>query len=178
MSTQKNQNPIISAFAPVINQPEIVLTPVYEENIVETLIVDTYEQDEEGNIKAIRKQIIPPNGVHNRQEYIESFSDEVGIQNILEKIGIGAIAEDKYSILKTNKPGEVTDLTGLADVNNYGDIVALAEKAKVTWENLDPALKKNMSYAEFCEKFGNKDLTDYVEKVVQDMQPKKEGEDK
>ena len=168
---------IISAFCPVINPPKVVLTPVSEENIIETLIVDTYEQDSEGNIRPIRKQIVPPNGVHNRAKYIESFSDEVGIQNILEKIGMGAIADDKYSILKTNQPGEVTDLTGLADINNYGDIVALADKAKVTWENLDPALKKNMSYAEFCSKFGNKDLEDYVSGVISSNQ-QQESEEK
>ncbi len=151
---------IKTAFGPVEVPPTLADDPVSEKDIVETLIVDTFEQDEAGNIKPVTKQIIT--GKKNRKEYIESFSDDVGLNNILEKIGQGAIAEDKYSILNSDKVGSVTDLRGFQEVNNMADIQALADKAYVTFNNLDPELKKGMSFAEFCSKFNNQDLADYV----------------
>lgn len=153
---------VITAFGPVQLPPPLVLTPVSEEDIIETLIVDTYETDAEGNIKPVTKQIVT--GKKNRKDYIESFADECGLPNILEKIAQGAIAEDKYSILKGQEPGDVQDLTAFQDIQNMGDIQALADKAAVTFANLDPDLKKGMSFAEFCSKFNNQDLVDYVTK--------------
>ena len=155
---------IVTAFAPLVLPPQVANTPVSEEDIIDTLIVDTYEIDDDGNVKPITKQIVT--GKKNRKEYIESFSDDVGLQHILEKIGQGAIAEDKYSILNTNKIGSVTDLTGMQLFNNLGDIQALADKARVTFANLDPELKKGMSFQEFVTKFNNQDLIDYVTKKV------------
>lgn len=152
----------ISAFAPVEVPPTQCNDPVSEEDIVDTLIIDTYEQDEEGNIRPITKQIIT--GKKNRKEYIESFSDDVGLENILQKIGQGAIAEDKYSILNTDKVGSVNDLRGFQEVTNMADIQKLADKAYATFNNLDPDLKKGMSFAEFCSKFNNQDLVNYVNK--------------
>lgn len=153
---------IKTAFGPVELPPQQCNDPVSEVDIVDTLIIDTYEQDEDGNIKPITKQIIT--GKKNRKEYIESFSDDVGLTNILEKIGQGAIAEDKYSILTSDKVGSVNDLRGFQEVNNMADIQALADKAYATFNNLDPDLKKNMSFAEFCSKFNNQDLAAYVAK--------------
>lgn len=153
---------IHSAFAPVEFPPTPSKDPVSEVDIIDTLIVDTYETDEAGNIKPVTKQIIT--GKKNRKEYIESFSDDVGLKNILEKIGQGAIAEDKYSILNSDKVGSVNDLRGFQEVTNMADIQALADKAYVTFNNLDPDLKKGMSFAEFCSKFNNADLEAYVAK--------------
>lgn len=153
---------IKTAFGPVEVPPTLANDPVHEEDIIDTLIVDTYEQDDEGNIKPITKQIIT--GKKNRKEYIESFADDVGLSNILEKIGQGAIAEDKYSILNSDKVGSVNDLRGFQEVTNMCDIQALADKAYATFANLDPELKKGMSFVEFCSKFNNQDLEAYVAK--------------
>lgn len=164
---------IVSAFCPVAVPPTVTKEPVSEVDIIDTLIVDTYETDAEGNIRPVTKQIVT--GKKNRKAYIESFSDEVGLKNILEKIGSGAIAEDKYSILKSNPVGQVNDLRGFQGVNNYGDIQALADKAQVTFANLDPDLKKGMSFKEFCSKFGHADLVAYIEKKTA-VQEKGENE--
>ena len=153
---------LVTAFGPVAVPPTVAKDPVSEEDIVDTLIIDTFVTDAEGNIKPLTKQIVT--GKKNRKAYIESFSDDVGIRSILEKIGQGAIAEDKYSILKSNSIGEVNDLRGFQDINNLGDVQALADKASVTFANLDPELKKGMSFKEFCAKFGNDDLVAYIEK--------------
>lgn len=166
------KNEIVTAFGPVANPPIQCHDPVDEVDIIDTLIIDTYETDEEGNVKPVTKQIVT--GKKNRREYIESFSDDVGLENILQKIGQGAIAEDKYSILKSAPVGQVTDLRGFQDVDNLGDIQALADKARVTFKNLDPELKKNMSFAEFCSKFNNQALTDYVTAKTKKAEPNKD----
>lgn len=164
---------IISAFAPVQLPPEHCNDPVSEEDIVDTLIIDTYETDEEGNVKPITKQI--EIGRKNRKAYIESFADDCGLDNILKKIGQGAIAEDKYSILNSAKIGQVSDLRGLQDINNLGDIEALARKAEISWKNLDPQLKKNMSFQEFVLSFKNDDLVAYIKDKKEAATPKAEG---
>ena len=155
---------IISAFGLVELPPQQCKDPVSEKDIIDTLIIDTFEQDEAGNIKPITKQIVT--GKKNRKAYIESFSDEAGLRSILEKVSAGAISEDKYSILNGQNPGDVTDLTPLGDIKNLGDIQALADKAKYTFEHLDPDLKKGMSFIEFCSKFNNADLEAYVKAKI------------
>ena len=160
LNTLKQEINIVSAFTPVAVPPTVTNDPVSEEDIVDTLIVDGYEQDAEGNIRPVTKQIVT--GKKNRKAYIESFSDDVGLENVLKQLASGAIAEDKYSILKSQKVGTVTDLRGIQQVDNLGDVEALAAKARATFANLDPALKKNMSFAEFCTKFGDDDLIAYI----------------
>ena len=164
---------IISAFAPVVNPPELEVSPCSEEDIVDTLIIDTYETDDEGNVRPVTKQIVT--GKKNRKAYIESFSDDCGLENILQKIGQGAIAEDKYSILTSNKPGQVTDLRGFQGLSNLGDIDALYKKAEASFKALDPELKKNMSFKEFCSKFTNQDLVDYLDKKKPVQKTEEEG---
>lgn len=156
---------IISAFAPVQLPPEQEKTNVHEEDIVDTLIIDTYETDEAGNVKPITKQIVT--GKKNRKEYIESFSDECGLDNIVKKIAAGAVAEDKYSILNGQAGGTVKDLRGFDGINGLADIESLARKAQFTFANLDPELKKNMSFAQFCQSFNNADLMAYVKAKTQ-----------
>lgn len=173
LSTQAQQQ-IVSAFAPLINPPLEEKTNVTEVDIVDTLIIDTYETDEEGNVKPVTKQIVT--GRKNRKEYIESFSDEAGLDNIIKKIAAGAIAEDKYSILNGQAQGTVNDLRGFDGIENLGDIQAMAANAEATFAHLDPALKNGMSYKEFIAKFNNDDLTKYVEAKLAAQQPKKEGE--
>ena len=49
--SQAQVKKITSAFAPVEFPPTLANSPVHEEDIIDTLIVDTYETDEAGNIK-------------------------------------------------------------------------------------------------------------------------------
>lgn len=170
-STQK----IISAFAPVELPPQQEITNVTEVDIVDTLIIDTYETDDEGNVRSVTKQVVT--GRKNRKEYIESFAADCGLDNILKKIGQGAIAEDKYSILTSQKLGQVTDLRGFDGLHNLGDIEALSRKAELSWKNLDPELKKNMSFKDFVSNFKNEDLEKYVASKIAAKQSKSEGDE-
>lgn len=164
---------INTAFGPVELPPLQANDPCAEKDIVDTLIIDGYETDAEGNVKLVTKQIVT--GVKNRKEFIESFADDVGLEHILEKIGQGAIAEDKFSILKDQAPGSVADLRGFADIQSMADIQKLADNARATFAKLDPALKKNMSFAEFCTKFNNADLDAYIKAKVEAATPKEEN---
>lgn len=162
---------IVSAFVPC----DTLITPeehnVHEEDIVELTIVKSYKKDEEGKIIVVEEQI--ETNRYNRQDYIESFDSDCGIQNILKKIGEGVVSADRYAGDKAGVPAGEQDFTPLANVENFADIVALADKARATYDNLDPDLRKGMSFEKFVESFTNKDLNDYVQKKTQ---PKKEGE--
>lgn len=173
---QAKQPSIVTAFGPVELPPQQANDPCSEEDIVDTLIIDTYETDQEGHVTPVTKQVVT--GTKNRKAYIESFSDDVGLENILKKIGQGAIAEDKYSILNQQAPGTVNDLRGFQDINNLGDMESLARKAHESFARLDPDLKKGMSFKEFCSKFNNDDLVKYVESKTKKVEPTEGDENK
>lgn len=156
---------LVSAFAPVINPPIVAKDPVYDKDIEDKLIIETFESDEAGNVRQVTKQITQK--VYNRQEYIESFAKSCAMESIIEKIEAGAIAEDKYSILKGQDIGQVNDLRGFSELNDLGDIVASADKARVIYASLDPSLRKNMSFKEFCSKFNNDDFNAYIKSKVE-----------
>lgn len=164
---------LVSAFAPVINPPKVAKDPVYDKDIEDKLIIETFESDEAGNVRQVTKQITQK--VYNRLEYIESFAKSCAMESIIEKIESGAIAEDKYSILKGQDIGQVNDLRGFSELNDLGDIVATADKARVIYASLDPALRKNMSFKEFCSKFNNDDFNAYIKSKV-DAAKKAEAE--
>lgn len=135
---------------------------VTEEDIVELTIVKTYKQNEEGKISVVEEQI--ETARYNRQDFIQSFESETGIQNILKKIGEGVISQDKFAGDRMGVPAGETDFTPLADCENFADIVVLADKARAVYDKLDPDLKNGMSFEKFCESFSNKDLDAYVQK--------------
>lgn len=142
---------------------------VTEEDIVELTIVKSYKQNEEGKISVVEEQI--ETNRYNRNDYIMSFESETGIQNILKKIGEGVVNQDRYAGDRMGVPAGETDFTPLANVENFADIIVLADKARAVYDKLDPDLKNGMSFERFCESFSNQDLNDYVQKKIQ---PKKE----
>lgn len=155
---------LVSAFAPVINPPLVAKDPIFDKDIEDKLIIDTFESDEAGNVRQISKQITQKK--YDRHDYIESFARSCAMESIIEKIEAGAISEDKFSILKGQEPGQVNDLRGFSELNDLGDIVASADKARVIYASLDPALRKNMSFKEFCSKFNNEDFNAYIKSKV------------
>lgn len=164
---------IQTAFGPVLLPPTQEITKKREEDIVKQLVVDEYITGDDGKIKKVEK-LIESERI-NRADYINSFSDECGIQNILKKIGQGVVAQDKFDITKEMSEGTVNDITALGDVENFGDIVNMAQNARATYDNLDPELKGDMSFAKFCESFNNDMLNAYVKKTLK-IEDKKEGQ--
>lgn len=169
----KNKPQVISAFIPCDTGIVSEVTDKHEEDIVELTIVKSYKKTDEGKIYEVEEQV--ETARYNRQDFIESFDNETGIQNILKKIGEGVISADKYAGDRMGVPPGETDFTPLANIENFADIVALADKARATYNNLDPELRNGMSFEKFVESFDNKALQDYVAKKT--AQPEnKDGE--
>ena len=160
MSNNKNKPIIVSAFIPCDTGIVPESHNVTEEDIVELTIIERAEVDSEGKVKHVVEQV--ETNRYTRQDYIESFACDTGIQNILEKIKIGAVSADRFSGDKMGVPAGETDFTPYENIENFADIVARADKARATYAAMDPELKKNMSFEKFVESFNQNDLTNYV----------------
>lgn len=96
----------------------------------------------------------------DRQAYIDSFADDVGILNIMKKV---ALSGDESLLNQTHRvsmPGNSKDALGRAvedivDVTKYQvDQVDALESYKVgaaVYNQLDPELKKKMSFEEVAK---------------------------
>lgn len=113
------------------------------------------------------------------QEYIESFSDDVGIQNILRKL---AISGDKSILNQTGREALNPD-GGLEPIQDYTNV----PKSKVeafnavaagvaAFDELPQDLKGKLSLTQFVELFGQDEFDNYVKKLMAANEPK--GEDK
>lgn len=164
---------INTAFGPVLLPPTQEITEKREEDIVKKLIVKEYITGDDGKVKEVEK-LIEVERI-NRADYVNSFADEAGIQNILKKIGQGVVAQDKFDITKEMAEGTINDVTFLAGAEDFGDIVNMAKNARATYDALDPELKGDMSFVKFCETFNNEQLDAYVRKTLK-LDEKKEGQ--
>lgn len=143
-------------------------------------IVDYYEKDvitktgEGEDDYKVTKKVVEYSRV-NRDKYIQSFSDEVGIKNILKKVALGGVDVEQFKA----KPGEV-DLTKFP--NGVTEAEQLLAHRQEIWDSLPDDLKAKMTYKEFVEDesvIGT--IKDYYEKLIAlkkvEAAKKKEGEE-
>lgn len=111
------------------------------------------------------------------QKYIDSFSDEVGIQNILKKV---ALTGDKSYLNQTGREPLVE--SGQEPVQDYTNVpisktdafnaVAAGVHA---YDSLPAELKGKMSFAQFAEGFVQADFDAYINKLKEQYTPKEEN---
>ena len=101
-------------------------------------------------------------------DYVNSFANDVGIQNILEKIRLSG---DKSYLNQTGRVGEKPD-GGLEDIKDYTDVPGSKTEAfnavvegVNAYDKLPADVKEKMSFAQFAESFGQEQLNAYVEKM-------------
>lgn len=109
---------------------------------------------------------------YNRQEYIDSFRNDVGILNILKKVQyqgnsvLDAVAKinavDPSLINRTPKQTEDVDISNLP--NDIGDAYSVVEKAHVIFESLPEELKGKMNFDTFVQSFDQKAFDEYIAK--------------
>lgn len=111
------------------------------------------------------------------QKYIDSFADEVGIQNILKKV---AMTGDKSYLNQTGREplvesGQepVQDYTGVPE-SKTAAFNAVAEGVRA-YDALPAEIKGKMSFAQFAEGFGQADFDAYINKVKEAYTPKEES---
>lgn len=111
------------------------------------------------------------------QKYIDSFADEVGIQNILKKV---ALTGDKSYLNQTGREPLVE--SGQEPVQDYTNVPqsktvafnAVAEGVRA-YDSLPAEIKGKMSFAQFAEGFGQADFDSYIQKVKEAYTPKEES---
>lgn len=99
---------------------------------------------------------------YKRQEYINSFRDEVGIVNMLKKVNAGLL---NPGVLAANF--DLHDENNVIDISNVpediGDAMSMVDNAHKLYSSLPIELTKNMSFNDFCQKFDQKAFDRYIE---------------
>lgn len=111
------------------------------------------------------------------QEYIESFSDEVGIQNILKKLSLSG---DKSILNQTGREALCPD-GGLEPIQDYSNVPSskaeafnIVAQGVAAYDNLPEDIKAKMSLSQFVSEFGQAQFDAYVENLKQKYAPKEE----
>lgn len=165
-----------NCFAPIADEdlgPQ--LPPItYEKTIKEMVLIPYSAQvgDDPENIVIRYKPVLK--GEYDLQEYIESFADEVGIQNILKKLSLSG---DKSLLNQTGREPLCPD-GGLEPIQDYSN--APKSKAEAfnavaagvaAFDSLPDDLKGKMSLTQFVELFGQDEFNKYIEGVVAKLTP-------
>lgn len=149
--------------------------------IVEYKEVSTIRKTGEGEHDFVVIKDIVPSSKTNRADYINSFTGDVGIMNVLKKVLVGGetIADVvKSGRFMSHQKGEV-DLSKFPD--NIVDAYKQVEAGVQTYDKLPPNLRKRGSFAAMAESMDEDDfrryLKDEVSKVLAlQKKPAKEGD--
>ena len=178
MSNQSVQV-IKNCFCPI---PEDQLGPqlppiVYEKTVQETVLVpySTQVGDDPENVVIRFKPVIK--NEYDLQEYIASFADDVGIQNILRKM---SITGDKSILNQTHRDPLCPD-GGLEPIQDYSNVPKNKTEAfnavaagVAAFDELPEDLKGKMSLAQFVQLVGQDEFDAYIKKVVDGKKPVEE----
>lgn len=110
-------------------------------------------------------------------EYVASFADDVGIQNILKKMSISG---DKSLLNQTHREALCPD-GGLEPIQDYSNVPTSKTEAfnavaagVAAFDTLPDDLKGKMSMAQFVQLFGQEEFDNYVKTLVASNTPKEE----
>lgn len=98
----------------------------------------------------------------DRKKYIKSFDGDVGVLNVVKKLALNKEnAMDGRFAVKSNT------YVDMRDFPKDGEEMAkmLANKNEV-WAKLDPELKKDLTYEEFCNTFTLDEFNAYIKSKI------------
>lgn len=132
-----------------------------DDYIVEHLIVKKgVPIGEDGEVSVVEDYIETKK--YKRQDFINSFRDEVGIVNMLKKVNAGLM---NPGVLAANF--DLNDENNVIDISNVpediGDAMSMVDNAHKLYASLPVELTKNMTFNEFCQKFDQKAFNSYIE---------------
>lgn len=168
---------IKNCFAPI---PDECLGPqlkpiVYDDKKIDWALVP-YTVAVGGNEENLVLQYKPvKKGECDLKEYIASFADEVGIQNILKKL---AISGDRTLLNQTGREALCPD-GGLEPVQDYTTVPKSKTEAfnavvngVAAFDNLPDDLKGKMSMEQFAQLVGQEELDAYIKARIEALTPK------
>lgn len=152
----------------------------YEEDILEFERVDKLvkvKYDAKGTVDEDEfevKEVVVPKTKINRQEYINSFREDVGIANILKKVALSGDVSLLNQVKRTNLPlsndGKeiVQDVTAL----QAGDeaIAKMGDNMRKTFNNLPDELKAGRSLESFLEGVTQAEIDAFVADYIKRKQ--------
>lgn len=152
-----------------------VLDSSNSNKILTTELVDKAEIVNSKTGEYVIKQDVKITSSIDTQEYIQSFADDVGIENILKKFDLVKDPELLNQVTRPTVPiaedGKevVQDYTGLPA--NEEEALKLAVQARDEFNSLPEDLVKGRSFSEFAESCTKEELLAYIQGTQ-----KKEGE--
>lgn len=134
-----------------------------DDDIVEQLIVKkAVPIGDDGEVSVVEEVIESKR--FNRQDFINSFRDDVGILNILKKVNAGLINPATLA-LSANSGQPIIDISDIP--TDIGDALALVDDAHKLYATLPDDLKKGMDFNTFCQTFNQKAFDEYINSKVQ-----------
>lgn len=138
-----------------------------DDDIVEHLIVKKgVPIGEDGEVSVVEDYIETKR--YNRQEYINSFREDVGILNILKKVNAGLINPATLACSFDTK-APINDITDIP--TDVGDALNLVDRAHKMYASMPAELKAGMDFNTFCQTFDQAKFDAYLKS----KQPKEEG---
>lgn len=133
-----------------------------DDDIVEHLIVKKgVPIGDEGEVTIVEEYVETKR--YNRQKYINSFRDEVGIVNLLKKVNAGLL---NPGVLAANFDMEGKKVIDISQVpTDVGDAVAMVDQAHILFASLPAELKAGMDFNTFCKTFDQAKYNAYVESL-------------
>lgn len=176
MSALVKTNNCFGAISPDLLAPQLPPIEYEKEHTNYVLVPETQKVgDDPENLVLIYKPV--KKETYNIDEYINSFADEVGIQNILRKL---ALTGDRSLLNQTGREPLCPD-GGLEPVQDYSNVPSnktAAFNAVVegvnAFDNLPDDLKGKMSMTQFVELFGQEQFNDYIKGLMAQMEPVKD----
>lgn len=144
-----------------------------DDDIVEHLIVKKgVPIGEDGEVTVVDDYIESKR--YNRQEYINSFREDVGILNILKKVNAGLINPATLACsFDTNAP--INDISKIP--TDVGDALNLVDQAHKLYATLPAELKAGLDFNTFCSTFDQKKYDAYMASVKAAQEKKGVNED-
>lgn len=132
-----------------------------DDDIVEQLIIKkAVPIGDDGEVSVVDEVIEAKR--YNRQDFINSFRDDVGVINILKKVNAGLLNPATLACsFDLNAP-----ITDLSDVpTDIGDALNLVDQAHKLYATLPGDLKAGMDFNTFCRTFDQKKYDAYIASV-------------
>lgn len=168
-------NPFIprkSKFVPIkANVPNEIITMEVQDKIKKITDDKTKAED-----YVIEKVVVVTSKV-NAHDYVQSFKEDVGIENVLKKI---ALTQDFSLLNQRNRPIGEVDENGYEMLQDYVGVPSdaleaekIVKEGKNVFAGLPSDLVNNKSFREFVESATPEELQAYVLKQMESQ--KKEG---